>query len=191
IAVPRGEAIFRWQEKDGSRDDALAQWRQQGGACLAPLLPGCATDLVLPEAYFSASRAAEKASRPYSVRASVAFLGTALETPAANLRATIAPFWDRDLEEYRIGLSVRGSEQVVHGIVWPLLGDETDTSDCVTEIETVLRQSGVTDIVNLNHRFPLEYCEDCGVPLYPSPEGEVVHAEMPEEQAEQMPRHLH
>ncbi|WP_068805189.1 DUF2863 family protein [Thauera phenolivorans] len=191
VAVPRGEAIFRWQEKDGSRDDALAQWRQQGGACLAPLLPGCATDLVLPEAYFSASRAAEKASRPYSVRASVAFLGTALETPAANLRATIAPFWDRDLEEYRIGLSVRGSEQVVHGIVWPLLGDETDNSDCVTEIETVLRQSGVTDIVNLSHRFPLEYCEDCGVPLYPSPEGEVVHAEMPEEQAEQMPRHLH
>ena len=191
VAVPRGEAIFRWQEKDGSRDDALAQWRQQGGACLAPLLPGCATDLVLPEAYFSASRAAEKASRPYSVRASVAFLGTALETPAANLRATIAPFWDRDLEEYRIGLSVRGSDQVVHGIVWPLLGDETDNSDCVTEIETVLRQSGVTDIVNLSHRFPLEYCEDCGVPLYPSPEGEVVHAEMPEEQAEQMPRHLH
>ena len=191
VAVPRSEAIFRWQEKDGSRDDALAQWRQQGGACLAPLLPGCATDLVLPEAYFSASRAAEKASRPYSVRASVAFLGTALETPAANLRATIAPFWDRDLEEYRIGLSVRGSDQVVHGIVWPLLGDETDNSDCVTEIETVLRQSGVTDIVNLSHRFPLEYCEDCGVPLYPSPEGEVVHAEMPEEQAEQMPRHLH
>ena len=58
VAVPKGEAIFRWQETDGSRENALAQWRTQGGACLAPLLPGCAIDLVLPEAYFAASRAA-------------------------------------------------------------------------------------------------------------------------------------
>jgi hypothetical protein len=27
--------------------------------------------------------------------------------------------------------------------------------------------------------------------MYPSPEGEIVHAEMPETQSEQMPRHLH
>lgn len=191
VAVPRGEAIFRWQESDGSREQSLAQWRQQGGACLAPLLPGCATDLVLPEGYFAASRAAEKDGRPYSVRASVAFLGTALETPAANLRAVVAPFWDRELEEYRIGFTLHGSEQVVHGVVWPLLGDETEASDCVAQIEAVLRESGVTDIVNLEHHFPLEYCDDCGVPLYPSPEGEIAHAEMPEEHAEQMPRHLH
>lgn len=191
VAVPRGDAIFRWQETDGSREQALAQWRQQGGACLAPLLPGCATDLVLPEGYFAASRAAEKDGRPYSVRASVAFLGTALETPAANLRAVVAPFWDRELEEYRIGFTLHGSEQVVHGVVWPLLGDETDASDCVAQIEAVLRESGVTDIVNLEHHFPLEYCDDCGVPLYPSPEGEIAHAEMPEEHADQMPRHLH
>ncbi|MBS0545865.1 MAG: DUF2863 family protein [Proteobacteria bacterium] len=191
VAVPKGEAIFRWQETDGSRENALAQWRTQGGACLAPLLPGCAIDLVLPEAYFAASRAADKDSRPYSVRASVAFLGTALETPAANLRAVIAPFWDRQLEEYRIGFTVRGDDQVVHGVVWPLLGAEDDTSDSPSQIEALLRECGVADVVNLDHHFPLEYCEDCGAPLYPSPEGEVVHAEMPEAQSEQMPRHLH
>ncbi len=190
-AVPRGAAVFRWQEADGSRDASRDQWRSQGGACLGPLLPGCAIELVLPEAYFAASRAADKDSRAYSVRASVAFLGTALETPAPNLRAVIAPFWDRQLEEYRIGLTVRGQDEVVHGVVWPLLGAEDETADCAAQIEGVLRECGVTDIVNLEHQFPLEYCDDCGAPLYPSPEGEVVHAEMPEEHAEQMPKHLH
>ena len=190
-AVPRGKPVFRWQERDGSRDSAREQWRIQGGACLAPLLPGCAVDLVLPEPYFAASRAADKDSRPYSVRASVAYLGTALEVPASNLRAVIAPFWDRELEEYRIGFSVRGGEQVVHGVVWPLLGAEDDSTDIPGQIEAVLRECGLTDVIHLDHQFPLEYCDDCGAPMYPSAEGEAVHAEMPEEQMEQMPRHLH
>ncbi|ANQ85333.1 hypothetical protein dqs_2302 [Azoarcus olearius] len=191
VAVPRGEPIFRWQERDSSRDQALTQWRLQGGACLAPLLPGCAVDVVLPEAYFAASRAADTASRPYSVRASVAFLGTALDTPATNLRAVIAPFWESQLEEYRIGFTLRERDDVIHGVVWPLLGAEDDQTDVISQIDAVLRECGVTDIRVLDHRFPLEYCDDCGAPLYPAPDGEVAHAEMPEEHAEQMPRHLH
>jgi len=191
VAVPRGSALFHWQEEDGSRDAAREQWRLQGGACLAPLLPGCAIDLVLPESYFAASRAADKDSRPYSVRASVAYLGTALETPAANLRAVIAPFWDRELEEYRIGFTTHDSDQFCHGVVWPLLGAEDEEADGTSQIEAVLRESGINDVVHLEHHFPLEYCDDCGAPMYPSPEGELIHAEMPEEHMEQMPRHLH
>ena len=42
----------------------------------------------------------------------------------------------------------------------------------------------------LDHRLPLEYCDDCGAPLYPNPDGEPVHAELPEEEAS-VPRHLH
>lgn len=191
VAVPKGGPMFAWQEMDGGREQALAQWRSQGGACLAPLLPGCAMEVVLPEAYFAASRQADKDSRPYAIRASVAFLGTALETPAARLRAVVAPFYERQLEEYRIGFTLQGKDQVVHGVVWPLLGAEDETSEGPAQIEAVLRECGVTDVVNLEHRFPLEYCDDCGAPMYPSPDGEVVHAEMPEEQVEQMPRHLH
>ncbi|CAM5403625.1 hypothetical protein TMEC54S_02626 [Thauera mechernichensis] len=191
VAVPRGGPVFRWQEADGSRDTARDQWRTQGGACLGPLLPGCAMDPVLPETYFAASRAADKDSRPYSVRASVAFLATTLEIPAANLRAVVAPFWERNLEEYRIGFALREREGVVHGVVWPLLGAEDETTDCPAQIEAVLRESGVSDIVLLDHQFPLEYCDDCGAPYYPSADGETVHAEMPEEQSGQAPRHLH
>jgi hypothetical protein len=44
--------------------------------------------------------------------------------------------------------------------------------------------------VVLDHRFPLEYCDDCGAPLYPNPEGEPEHAEMPEPE-QPAPTHLH
>jgi hypothetical protein len=191
VAAPKGGALFRWQESDGNRADALAQWRGQGGGCLTPLLPGCALECCLPESYFSACRAADKASRPYSIRASVAFLATSLEVPVSNLRAVVAPFWGEQIEEYRIGFTVADSDNVVHGVMWPLLGAEDDAVDVPGEIESVLHECGVGEIRMLDHRFPLEYCDDCGAPLYPSPEGEMEHAEMPELEEGQIPRHLH
>jgi uncharacterized Zn finger protein (UPF0148 family) len=42
----------------------------------------------------------------------------------------------------------------------------------------------------LQNHFLLDYCEECGAPLFPNPEGEVVHAEFPEE-GEVAPIHLH
>ncbi len=191
VAVPRGAPVFGWQERGGNREQSLDQWRAQGGACLAPLLPGCALEVVLPETYFAASREADRESRPYSVRASVAFLGTTLESPASALRAVIAPFHDRQLEEYRIGFTQKSSDTVVHGVVWPLLGAEDDEADTVSSIESTLRECGVLDVQVLDNPFPLEYCDDCGAPYYPSPDGEAVHAELPEEPSEHMPRHLH
>ncbi|MDR2032906.1 MAG: DUF2863 family protein [Azoarcus sp.] len=191
VAVPRGGALFRWQEVNGSRAEALAQWRGQGGGCLAPLLPGCALEFVLPESYFAACRAADKASRSYSVRAAVAFLITSIDAPVVKLRAIVAPFWGEQIEEYRIGFTLSGDDDVIHGVVWPLLGGADDADDAPGEIENVLRECGVHEVKILEHRFPLEYCDDCGAPLYPSPEGEIVHAEMPESEAGQIPRHLH
>ena len=191
VAVPRGAPVFRWQERGGNREHSLEQWRSQGGACLAPLLPGCAVEVVLPETYFAASRQADRESRPYSVRASVAFLGTTLESPASGLRAVVAPFHDRQLEEFRIGFTLKPSNEVVHGVVWPLLGAEDDEAETIAEIEATLRDCGVLEIQVLDHAFPVEYCDDCGAPYYPSPDGEAVHAELPEEPAEHMPRHLH
>ncbi|MDR0715998.1 MAG: DUF2863 family protein [Azoarcus sp.] len=191
VAVPRGGALFHWQEANGSRAEALAQWRGQGGGCLAPLLPGCALEFVLPESYFAACRAADRASRAYSVHASVAFLITSLDAPVVKLRAIVAPFWGEQIEEYRIGFTLSGDDDVIHGVVWPLLGGDDDADDAPGEIETVLRECGVNEVKILEHRFPLEYCDDCGAPLYPSPEGEIVHAEMPESEAGQIPRHLH
>jgi hypothetical protein len=191
VAAPRGAPLFRWQEEDGSRSDALKHWRVQGGDAIRPLLPACATELLLPQAYHAAAREADRASRPYSLRAAVAFLQTTLNLAASELRAIVAPYYDRELEEYRIGFTRSDASEVIHGVVWPMLDSEDDGADTATQIEAVLREAGVGEVLMLDHRFPLEYCDDCGAPLYPNPEGEPVHAELPEEQAESAPRHLH
>ncbi len=194
VAVAPGAALFRWQEDDAStnhRDECLSQWRKQGDEVLRPLLTGCVSELLLPQSYHAACRDADRQSRPYSLRASVAYLGTTLNIGAGELRAVIAPFYEQNLEEYRIGFTQKNSSQVIHGVVWPMLDAEDDAADMAAQIETVLREIGVGEVLHLDHRLPLEYCDDCGAPLYPNPEGEPVHAEMPEEQAEATPRHLH
>lgn len=191
IAIaPRGEALFRWQEDDGSRDEAIKQWQIQGGAAIAAMLQGCSIEMLPPNAFHSACRDADRASRAFSVRASVSFLGAALNVEPAGLRAVIAPFHEQQLEEYRIGFTLGKTSEIVHGLVWAMLGAEDEESDVLGEIENVLTECGVTDTLMLDHRMPMEYCDDCGAPLYADPDGQPVHAELPET-AEQPSTHLH
>lgn len=192
-AVTPGAALFRWQEDDlpGGRDEVLQRWSRQAGEVLRPLLTGCVSELLLPQSYHAACRQADRLSRPYSVRASVAFLGATLNLAARELRAIIAPFYDRELEEYRIGFTPKNSQQVIHGVVWALIDEEDENADTPAQIEAVLREAGIEDIIQIDHRLPVEYCDDCGAPLYPNPEGEPEHAELPEDQAEMLPHHLH
>jgi hypothetical protein len=181
VAAPVGEPLFRWQEDDGSREHALAQWQAQGAPVVQKLLPGCAFELLAPDAYFAACRRADRQARPYSVRASVEFLRAMLSVEPKNLTAVVAPFYDRQLEEFRIGFLHQSESEVLHGVVWPLLDAEDESSDSVGQIESVLREAGVADMNVLDHHFPLEFCDDCGAPLYPNSQGETVHAEMPEQ----------
>lgn len=76
-------------------------------------------------------------------------------------------------------------------MVWPLLGSEDENTDVAAEIELTLKQSGLTHILMLDQRMPLEYCEDCGAPMFPNNDGESVHAEMPEAEDNAAPMHLH
>jgi len=197
VTAPRGAAMFRWQEADGDRAAALKAWRSQGGETLRPLFPGCASELLLPQSYHAGAREADLSSRPYSLRASVAFLSTTLNIAPAELRCVVAPYYDHQLEEFRIGFLLKSSADsaesaaLIYGAVWPLLDGENETSDTASQIETILREIGVGDVISLDHRLPLEYCDDCGAPLYPNLDGESVHAELPEEQADAAPRHLH
>ncbi len=190
MAAP-GRPLFRWNEPDGSRDTALAQWRAQAGPNLQAVLAGCGYELLLPDAYFAAWRRADREGRPFSLRAAVAYLQAQLGIQPQALRAVAAPFYDRRLEEWRVSFGPRDGTEVVHGVVWPLLGAEDETADTAGEIEQALRAAGVLDVTVLQQRFPLEYCEDCGAPLYANAEGELVHAEMPEQDAHQQPVHLH
>ncbi len=190
VMVEPGRPVFRWNEADGSRDKALELWRAQGGANLQAVLPGCGFELLLPDAYFAAWRRADREGRPYSLRAAVAYLQATLDTPPHQLRAVVAPFYDRRLEEWRVSFALPSGD-VVHGVVWPLLGTEDEASDTAAEIEQTLKAAGVGEVLVLQQRFALEYCEDCGAPLYANTEGDVVHAEMPEQDSHQAPTHLH
>jgi len=121
------------------------------------------------------------ASRPYSLRASVDFLQTTLGKPAESLRAVIGGFYDKRLEEYRIAFGPRDDDVIYHGVIWPLLGSEDENTDIISDVEVLLRESGVKEIVVHSQQFPFEFCDDCGAPLYPNVEGEPVHAELPEQ----------
>ncbi|MBS1143774.1 MAG: hypothetical protein H6R14_1180 [Proteobacteria bacterium] len=183
IAVPRGKALFRWNEVDGNKEAALKEWIKQGSPNLEPLLTGCAWQPLLPDAYHASCRNADRLSRPYSLKASVAFLQSMLGLMPADIRAVVGPCYDRRMEEYRVGLGPTTGDEVYHGIVWPLLGAEDEATDAAGEIEAVLREAGVKDVLFLDHHFPMEFCDDCGAPLFPNREAELVHAEMPEQPA--------
>lgn len=205
IAVPQGKPMFRWQEADAtggdkgagnsprakfSKEETLIAWQTQGADALRPLFQGCAFELLIPDGFFSAWRMADRLARPYSMHATVDFLQSTLNISPNRLRAVIAPFYDQWLEEYRVSFTLKDRDDVLYGIVWALVGDEDENSDTVTQIETTLRECGVAHTTLLENRFLLEYCEECGAPLFPNPEGEVVHAEFPEE-GEMAPVHLH
>ena len=190
VKVARGRPVFRWNEADGRRDDALAQWQAQAAPSLQPLLAGCAIKLLQPDAYFAAWRRADREGRPFSVHGSVAYLQAVLEVPARDLRAVVAPYYEQRLQEWRVGFARRDAPaEVVHGLVWPVFSVEEE-AEAGDEILAVLKEAGVTEVSLLQQGLPVEYCEDCGAPLYPNAEGESVHAEMPE-QAESAPPHLH
>ena len=190
VTVPRGEAIFRWQSGDAPRDQVLQKWAEASQAALAPLLPACAYESMLPRAYYVACRDADRSARPFSIRASVAFLATTLGVANNALTAVVGGCYNRQLEEFRIGFSVGEEEEIIHGVVWPLLGAEDEMSDVAEDIETTLKESGLQRITMLRQRLPLEYCEDCGAPLYPNADGEMVHAELPDVN-ESSSQHLH
>lgn len=189
VVAPKGGALLRWQEPDGAREQALSAWTEQTASTLEGLLTGCTIRPLALDAYHSAVRAADRDGRPYAVQASVAFLASAVALKPESQRAVIAPFYDRDLEEYRVALGPASGE-VFHGIVWPLLGGDESDQETPQQIEEVLRACGVTEVVHLDHRFPFEFCDDCGAPLYADAEGELVHAELPE-QSENAARVLH
>ncbi|NLD68661.1 MAG: DUF2863 family protein [Limnobacter sp.] len=185
VAVPSGSALFRWQESEpgdhASRVQCLEQWIAQARPNLEPLVPGCGFECLLPDAFHINLRESDRRVRPYSIRAAVHYLTHALGIDAAQISAAVAAFGDDRVDEYRIGLSVGDGDEVAHGIVWPMLGAESEDDDPppLEQIREVLREVGVTEMRIWPELSEPEFCEDCGVPLYPNGKGEIVHAEMP------------
>lgn len=208
VAAPAGAALFRWQEDQRgtwiTRAQCLEQWTEQAGASIGAALPGCEFECLLPDAFYSACRDADERIRPHMVRTSVRYLEDTLNTSAKEIRAVIGGFGDQRIDEYRISFTRRGDTDVVYGVLWPLFGSESADTEAAGEpddpaglpgavldgIVDLLKQAGIVDIRRHVGRFDPEYCDDCGVPLYLDPLGDVVHAEMPDDATEAAP-HFH
>jgi len=184
-AVPRGQAMFRWQEDasgHAGRAGSLEQWIAQARPTLAKLLPGCVFECLLPDAYYVNCRESDRRVRPFGIRAATAFLENALAAKPTDLQAVVAGFGEDRVDEYRVAFSLLGESEVAHGVVWPLYGreDETARPGPLDEILAQLTEVGITQVKKLAGTFTPEYCEDCGAPLFANTDAEIVHAELPE-----------
>jgi hypothetical protein len=193
IVVPQGQALYHWQETGVDPDAkaaAVEAFCGQVTNVIQPLMTGCRFRVLAPSAFHAALRMADRELREFSLEAAVAYLKLAYDLGPGALQATIAAYEDKRIEEMRVGIGKTGDDDgVVEGVVWPLLGDEEEKTQ--EDIDTALRALGVARITTHPHRFPLEFCDDCGAPMFPNPSGHSVHAEAPEDTDEQPASPLH
>ena len=193
VAVPQGAPMFRWQNNpqhtDTGRDACLSQWTTHTYTHFTTLLPGCIFECLLPDAYYISHHDADRRIRPLTLRAAIAWLETAANFSPSQLRAVIAGCGEQRIDEYRIAFTTRNTSKVIYGCIWPLqsreeaLSHEEDTPNPIEEINHLLKELGLLEIRHIPGVLPAEYCEDCAAPYFPSPLGEMVHAELPEEVA--------
>jgi hypothetical protein len=196
VAAPTGQPLFHWQELGVDPDakiEALASFREQLAGVLQPVMTGCRFRVLSPNAFHAALRFADRELREFSLEAAVAYLKLSYDFSPSALSAAYGIFADqngRSGAEVRIGLAKSTDEdEVVEGVVWPLLGDEEEQT--MEEVEKALRGVGVVKSVAHAHRFPLEFCDDCGAPLFPTAAGHVVHAEPPDDAEDRPATPLH
>lgn len=202
IAVPRGEPVFRWQNPDApaveGREQAQQAWAERVQAVVGTLFTGCHMEVLLPDAYYTTNREADRRIRPMALRAAVTWLQTAANLPGSELRAAIAACGTNGVEEFRIGFTPRTSNDVIYGCVWPVLskeeavidGVESAVVDVPESVAALLKELGVAEVRRLPGIHAAEFCEDCGAPYFPNFLGEMMHPELPDE-TDMEPMHFH
>ena len=202
IAVPRGQPVFRWQDPDApalaAREQAQKAWSELANQLLGTLFTGCQVEFILPDAYYTTNREADRRIRPMALRAAVTWLQTAANLPGAELRAAIAACGNDGVEEFRIGFTPRINNEVIYGCIWPVLSKEEAIIDAVESnqvdvpesLAALLKELGVAEVRRLPGIQPPDYCDDCGAPFFPNFLGEMMHPELPDE-TDMEPVHFH
>ncbi|MEP6609738.1 MAG: DUF2863 family protein [Burkholderiaceae bacterium] len=196
IAAPQGSALYHWQESGvdpDSKTGALAAFSEQVAGVLQPVMTGCRFRVLAPNAFHASLRFADRELREFSLEAAVSYLKLSYDFAPASLTAAYGVFEDPSGAsggEVRIGLAKTSEDDdVIEGVVWPLLGD--DDEQTMEDVDKALKTLALNRAVAHAHRFPLEFCDDCGAPLFPNAAGHVVHAEPPEEAEDRPAAPLH
>lgn len=198
VVAPAGGALFHWQETGVDPDAktaALNAFKEQAQAVLQPAMTGCRFQVLGPQAFHNGLRQGDRELREFSLGAAAAYLRLAYDIAPSDVCAAAGVFEDSrgNLQmgpEVRIGLArTEHEDAVIEGVVWPLLGD--DEEQTLEDIEKALAALGISRVTLHTHRFPLEFCDDCGAPMFPTTGGNVVHAEPPEDIEEHPAAPLH
>ena len=196
IAAPQGAPLYHWQESGVDPDSkiaALSAFSEQVAGVLQPVMTGCRFRVLAPNAFHAALRYADRELREFSLEAAVSYLKLAYDFTPNALPAAFGVFEDPSGSsggEVRIGLAKTSSDDdVIEGVVWPLLGD--DEEQTMEDVDKALKTLNLNKAVAHAHRFPLEFCDDCGAPMFPNAAGHVVHAEPPEEAEDRPAAPLH
>ena len=209
LLTPAGGPLFHWQTLDApydcvkAKNAALLEWQQHAASSLQHLLPGCGLEVLLPEAYYTACREADIKIRPASLRSAVFYLTQTLGKEASEFSVVIAACGVQEtpgqIDEFRVSFCLREGGEVVYGVVWPLYQAEDqqaalsmdDNDQIVGDIPDILLECGISEILPLDEIFAMEFCEDCGTPLFPDRDAELVHPEMPEDTPTPGTAHFH
>ena len=148
-------------------------------------MAGTMIDVQPPSAFFTGWRQADAAMRVFSLRALVSYV-CAMGYEPEDLSATAAIFTrmgemeqTMETDEVRVGISINTQpSSIVAGVVVPTMPEEYEQTQAF--VYEVLSDAGVTAVATLPQTFPMEWCEDCGAPLYANAEGYVRHIETPE-----------
>jgi len=200
VAAPSSGPLFRWQEEAPRRQErsvCLQNWQTGLKDTIAAIMPGCEFELSLPEAYFTNCREADRKIRPLSILAAVNYLESLLNVSPAGLSCVIAGFGDEQCDEYRISFALKGSKELIYGVIWPLYDRESVANDAINdisiddspirEIYDTIKAAGIDDQFRHADLYKPEMCEDCGAPMFVDRAGEIVHAEMPDDTPSQQP----
>lgn len=189
IVVPVGAEVFSWQETAQpieARQQAKQQWQAQCAQILAAMFAGCQPHYLPPDGYFYNNRESDKYMRPLAIKAAVQWLAMVTDSPLAEINATIARCGEEETEEFRVGLGVEASPDILYGCVWPIFSkDEIDISsphyqDTALVLQNTLTELGVESIRFLAGLFEPEFCDDCHAPHFPNAAGELLHPHLPD-----------
>ncbi len=181
LVVEKGQPLFIWQDDPKiTREIVAAIWAEKSRKVFAPALVGAMYQPLLPASFNAACRQSDLESRGYALDSAIQFLKESLHILPEQMRVIVAYCYSRQGEEYRISLATHHGH-VLYGVVWPMLPGENDEGEVLSEIQEIAKKHRILGFNVLNERLPLEFCDDCGSPLFPTLSGEFLHPQMPQQ----------